>query len=247
MQPDVADRLRRINREFYQSFAAPFAATRRRLQPGAAAVLERLPRQASVVDLGCGSGEVARALHRRGHQGAYLGLDECAPLLEQARSAGLPQAEFATADLADPAWTASARPPCDWALAFAVLHHLPGPARRGFLAGVRSILAPEGFFAFSVWQFQHSERLTRRIVPWPSVGLDPSQVDAGDHLIDWRHGGSGLRYVHAFEAGELEDLARQTGFRWVERFESDGQGGRLGLYAVWSPDGGFEGTSGRQL
>ncbi len=247
MQPDVADRLRRINREFYQSFAAPFAATRRRLQPGAAAVLKRLPRQASVVDLGCGSGEVARALHRRGHQGAYLGLDECAPLLEQARSDGLPQAEFATADLADPAWTASARPPCDWALAFAVLHHLPGPARRGFLAGVRSILAPEGFFAFSVWQFQNSERLTRRIVPWPSVGLDPSQVDAGDHLIDWRHGGSGLRYVHAFEAGELDHLARQTGFRWVERFESYGQGGRLGLYAVWSPDGGSKGTSSRQL
>ncbi len=247
MQPDVADRLRRINREFYQSFAAPFAATRRRLQPGAAAMLERLPRQASVVDLGCGSGEVARALHRRGHRGDYLGLDECAPLLEQARTAGLPQAKFASADLADPAWTASVRPPCDWALAFAVLHHLPGPARRGFLAGVRSVLAPQGFFAFSVWQFLHSERLTRRIVPWASVGLDPSQVDAGDYLIDWRHGGRGLRYLHAFESGELEALARQTGFRWIERFESDGQGGRLGLYAVWSPDGGLEGASGRQL
>ncbi|MBM3120648.1 MAG: class I SAM-dependent methyltransferase [Chloroflexi bacterium] len=247
MQPDVADRLRRINREFYQSFAAPFAATRRRLQPGAAALLERLPRQASIIDLGCGSGEVARALRRRGHQGAYLGLDECAPLLEQARTAGLPQAEFAAADLADPAWTALARPPCDWAVAFSVLHHLPGPTRPGFLAGVRSVLAPEGFFAFSVWQFQHSERLTRRIVPWASVGLDPSQVDAGDHLIDWRHGGRGLRYVHAFDSAELEALARQTGFHWVERFESDGRGGRLGLYAVWSPDGGFEGALGRQL
>jgi len=247
MQPVVVDRLRRINREFYQSFAGPFAATRRRLQPGAAAVLERLPPQASIVDLGCGSGEVARALHRRRHQGAYLGLDECAPLLEQARAAGLPQAEFATADLADPAWTASTRPPYDWALAFAVLHHLPGPTRRGFLAGVRSVLAPEGFFAFSVWQFQHSERLLRRILPWPSVGLDPSQVDAGDHLIDWRHGGRGLRYVHAFEPGELEDLARQTGFRCVERFESDGQGGRLGLYALWAPDRGIEAPPSRQL
>ena len=132
-------------------------------------------------------------------------------------------------------------------LALAVLHHLPGPARPGFLGGVRTILAPRGTFAFSVWQFQHSERLRRRIVPWPAVGLDPSQVDPGDHLIDWRHGGRGLRYVHAFEPGELEDLARQTGFRWVERFESDGQGGSLGLYAVWSPDGGSEAPSGRQL
>jgi SAM-dependent methyltransferase len=247
MQPDVADRLRRLNREFYQAFAEPFAATRRRLQPGAAAVLGRLPRQASILDLGCGSGEVARALHRRGHHGVYLGLDECAPLLEQARAAGAPPAEFATVDLAEPGWTAACRPPYDWVLAFAVLHHLPGTARHSFLDGVRAVLAPGGFFAFSVWQFQHSERLLRRIVPWSSVGIDPSQLDAGDHLLDWRHGGRGLRYVHAFEIGELEALARQTGFRWVDRFESDGQGGRLGLYAVWSPDRASEARSGAQL
>lgn len=247
MQPDVADRLRRLNREFYQSFAGPFAATRRRLQPGAAAVLARVPPQASILDLGCGSGEAARALQRRGHQGAYRGLDECAPLLEQARASGLPQAEFASADLAGPNWTAASQRPYDWVLAFAVLHHLPGPARHAFLAGVRSVLGPQGSFALSVWQFQHSERLLRRIVPWSAVGLDAAQVDPGDYLLDWRHGGRGLRYVHAFEPRELEGLAQQAGFRVVERFESDGQGGRLGLYSVWSHDRAVEASGGTQL
>lgn len=234
MQPDVAERLRRINREFYQAFAGPFASTRRRLQPGAAAIAGRLPSQAGVLDLGCGSGELARTLHRSGHAGAYLGLDQCAPLLEAARRASLPQAEFQLADLADPHWTRLTRPPYDWVLSLAVLHHLPEPDRRPFLQAVRSVMAPHGSLAVSVWQFHHSPRLMNRTVPWASVGLDPAQVEPGDYLIDWRHGGVGLRYVHAFDEAELRRLAQEVGFQWAERFESDGQAGRLGLYAIWS-------------
>lgn len=234
MQPDVAERLRRINREFYQAFAGPFAATRRRLQPGAAAIAGRLPSQAGVLDLGCGSGEVANALHRSRHSGAYLGLDQCAPLLEAARRGSLPQAEFVLADLADPGWTGLTHPPYDWVLSFAVLHHLPEPDRRPFLQAVRSVMAPQASLAISVWQFHHSPRLLRRSLPWTMVGLDPSQVEPGDHLMDWRHGGLGLRYVHAFDEAELQALALDAGFHWVERFESDGQAGRLGLYAIWS-------------
>jgi hypothetical protein len=58
-------------------------------------------------------------------------------------------------------------------------------------------------------------------------------VDAGDYLLDWRQGGSGLRYVHHFDEAELSALAATTGFRVLETFYSDGEGGRLGLYQVW--------------
>lgn len=235
MHPAVAERLRQVNREFYQAFAEPFAQTRRRLQPGAAEAVRRLLPQAGVLDLGCGSGEVARALARRNHRGAYLGMDQCAALLDKARGCGLPQAVFVQADLADPDWTRLTHPPYSHAVAFAVLHHLPGETRARSLAGVRAVLAPDGAFVFSVWQFQYSERLRRRIVPWETIGLDASQVDEGDFLIDWRHGGHGLRYVHAVDEGELEALARQTGFRVVDSYEADGQGGRLGRYSIWSP------------
>ncbi len=235
MHPAVAEHLRQVNREFYQAFAVPFSQTRRRLQPGAAEAVRRLPSDAAVLDLGCGSGEVPRALGRRGHHGAYLGIDQCAALLDEAHRNGLPQAAFVQADLTDPEWARLTHPPYTHALAFAVLHHLPGEARARFLAGVRAVLAANGAFLFSVWQFQNSERLRRRIVPWETIGLDASQVDTGDVLIDWRHGGHGLRYVHAFGEGELEVLARQTGFRGVESYEADGQGGRLGRYSIWAP------------
>jgi len=237
MHAEVAERLLRVNREFYQSFARPFAETRRRLQPGAAATIRELPPLASVLDLGCGSGEVARALARRGHRGVYLGIDQCEALLDEARRSDLPQAEFLLADLASPGWSAMTHPPYECALAFALLHHLPGADRRAEFAGsIRGLLDPHGLFVFSVWQFQTSERLRRRIVPWQTIGLEDSQVDPGDHLLDWRHGGRGLRYVHAFEGAELERLARQSGFHQVRTYSADGQGGRLGRYEVWSPD-----------
>jgi SAM-dependent methyltransferase len=236
MQAAVADRLLQVNREFYQAFARPFAETRRRLQPGAAELVRGLPPGASVLDLGCGSGEVPRALARRRHRGAYLGIDQCQDLLDQARRCELPQAAFVHADLAATGWPGQAHPPYEYALAFAVLHHLPGEGRRReFALTVRDLLGPQGLFAFSVWQFQTSERLRRRIVPWETIGLDAAQVDPGDFLLDWRHGGRGLRYVHAFEEDELAALATEAGFRVVRSYLADGQGGRLGRYEVWTP------------
>jgi tRNA (uracil-5-)-methyltransferase TRM9 len=235
MHAEIAERLLQVNRGFYQSFARPFAQTRRRLQPGTAQAVRELPLPAAVLDLGCGSGEVARALARCGHRGAYLGLDQCGALLEEARSSGLAQAEFLQADLADPGWPDLTHPPYAYALAFAVLHHLPGADRRAaFATSVRRLLEPQGVFVFSVWQFQTSERLRRRIVPWESIGLEDTQVDPGDHLLDWRHGGRGLRYVHSFEDSELDSLARGAGFHRMRTYLADGQGGRLGRYEVWS-------------
>jgi hypothetical protein len=74
-----------------------------------------------------------------------------------------------------------------------------------------------------------------RIQPWEKVGLTTSQVDPGDYLLDWRHGGYGLRYVHHFSETELDQLAVASGFDILETFNSDGEGGKLGLYQVWAP------------
>jgi len=62
MRQDVASLLLRINLEFYQTFAGPFAATRRRLQPGVVRALRSVQSEASVLDLGCGAAELARGL-----------------------------------------------------------------------------------------------------------------------------------------------------------------------------------------
>jgi SAM-dependent methyltransferase len=118
--------------------------------------------------------------------------------------------------------------------ALAVLHHIPGRARRlALLKQVRGQLAAGGRFVHSNWQFLNSARLRERVQPWEAAGLGDEDVAARDYLLDWRRDGAGLRYVHHFSEPELAELAVASGFQVVETFRSDGETGDLGLYGVW--------------
>ena len=119
-----------------------------------------------------------------------------------------------------PSWDASLSASShDVVYAFAVLHHIPGEEiRLRLLRKIDRLLKPGGRFIPSNWQFLNSDRLKARIQDWKKAGLSPSRVDEGDYLLDWRAGGSGLRYVHHFSEVELDELAARTGFRVVELF-----------------------------
>jgi len=236
-----------LNKQFYQTFAGAFAATRRRIQPGVRRILDGLPLDAQLLDLGCGSGEVAGELVRRGFNGLYTGLDFSPNLLEEARR-NLPRAGaapgsfvFQTADLGQLGWSGFAgEQRFDILLAFALLHHLPGEElRRQVLSEAKKLFAAGGHhrqqLVFSVWQFMRSPRLAGRVIPWERVGLSQDQVDPGDYLLDWRAGGVGLRYVHLFSEEELQALAQTCGYRMEGEFTSDGKEGDLSLYQVWEP------------
>jgi tRNA (uracil-5-)-methyltransferase TRM9 len=226
-----------LNRRFYQNFAGQFSKTRQRLQPGVLKILPRIPAGASILELGCGNGELARALGRKGHTGGYVGLDFSEELLEEARkntTARLP-AQFVHANLVDPHWK-DGLPirSFDFVLAFAVLHHIPGMANRlQILQGAHALLSYGGQLVHSEWQFLNSPRLAARVQPWEMAGLSGEDVDPGDYLLDWRRGGLGFRYVHLFTGEELLDLAAGSGFTIIDTFTSDGDTGNLGLYQVW--------------
>src|SRR5512143_2011429 len=151
MDSVTAARLIELNRDFYSRFGGAFSATRGRLQPGVLRILRSLRGDESVLDLGCGNGELARELARRGHRGPYLGLDFSLPLLHDARS-GLKDlnARFLQADLTHPLDTTGFLAGAErWSLitCFAVLHHIPGEAARlDVLRAVRKLLAAEGHF-----------------------------------------------------------------------------------------------------
>jgi SAM-dependent methyltransferase len=229
-------RLLAVNREFYQAFAAAYAETRRRPQPGVLQALRRIAPEAGVLDLGCGSGLVAQALWQLGHRGRYAGVDASRPLLDVARrTAPNPGATFHLADFSHVGWSHGLPGSFDVALAFALLHHVPSAAlRERFLAEARDCLAPGGLLMLSVWDFLQVRRWDRRLVPWSQIGLDEGDLETGDYLLDWRHRGRALRYVHRFTQPELEALAGAVGMRVVETFRSDGEGGQQGLYQVWA-------------
>lgn len=241
MDAEVAQRLIALNHGFYQSFAEAFSETRGRLQPGVLRVLENVPPESKILDLGCGNGEVAAELARRGHQGRYVGLDFSEELLAFARrrgGGGGLKATFVRADLTSSDWAGDAvfkGEAFDFVFAFAALHHIPSrELRLQFLVQVHELLAPDGRFIHSNWQFLNSTRLKERIQLWEAAGLSEKDVDEGDYLLDWRREGSGLRYVHHFNEKELARLAKATGFEVVEIFNSDGETGNLGLYQVWA-------------
>ncbi len=237
MDLNAAARLIALNRRFYQTFSADFAQTRERLQPGATRIASRIPPDARLLDLGCGSGPLAKYLLSERSPRLYLGLDLSLRLLEYARG-GIArkgeEARFVCADLSAGALPLRSSERFGWAFLFAVLHHLPGEALRlRTCREVHRLLVPGGRLALSNWQFSRSERLRRRIVPWEDIGLSANDVDPGDALLDWRRGGRGLRYVHQIDEAERLRLCERAGFREVEYFASDGEGGNLSDYAVW--------------
>jgi len=215
------------------------------VQPGILRAVLRLPRAGRWLDLGCGSGELARHLAQTGFTGSYLGLDASAELLDEAPRDLPPSTNFSAAfqqaDLAGPDWmTGLDLTAFDIISCFAVLHHLPGvELRAGVLQRARLLLTDGGYFVHSVWQFQHSPRLLARVQSWENIGLPGAELEAGDSLLDWRFAlpgqaeQVGLRYVHRFSSDELATLAFNCGFSVSEEYESDGEGGRLGLYQIW--------------
>ena len=240
MNSSTAQRLIKINREFYDHFGESFSATRQRLQPGVKKILGTIQADVSVLDLGCGNGNFLRELSRRGHKANLLGVDFSLPLLRDAESQ--PEefsARFLEIDITKLSVISNqSLIPDNWSLitAFAMLHHIPSTEMRlDILRTVRKLLKADGRLILSNWQFLNSEKLKSRIQAWDKVGIVDSDLDAGDYLLDWRSGGEGLRYAHHFTVQELLALAEQAKMRVIDSFSSDGDGGNLGLYQVWSP------------
>ena len=249
MKEEVRQQLIQLNRDFYETFAGAFAATRRRIQPGVRRVLEEVPKKGKWLDLGCGSGQLALEWVKQKRKGSYAGLDFSAGLLAEAEEASMSvsiprglKLSFAQADLTTQGWTEDLKKEYfDGALAFAVLHHIPGEDQRvALLRQVSGLIKPGGKFIHSEWQFQFSEKLMARRMPWEFMGLTNEDMEPGDTLMDWRYAlpgqaeKVGYRYVHLFTRAELAELADRAGFEIDEEFESDGEGGRLGIYQKWA-------------
>ena len=245
MHSDIQAQLLTLNRHFYTIVGADFDRTRQGLPSGMVQLAARLQRPGTaqrLLDAGCGNGRLARALAQAGVQGAYLGIDADAGLLqvagEQARDLPGLAVEFRATDLATPGWqqAVSDRAPFDAVISLAVLHHFPGLAlRQRLVADLASLLAPGGVLALSTWQFLAAERIADKVVPWSTLGLDPADVEPGDALLPWNQGAHALRYVHHLDLPEIEALAAATNLRIQDTWQADGKEGNLSLYVLLTP------------
>ncbi len=243
MQKAVQDQLIQLNKHFYEAFASSFSTTRAKLQKGVKRLAETIPSEASVLDLGCGNGNFLKYLLSLGFSGNYMGLDFSSELLAVAKESNPSTREvnitFNEVDLTKPNWVKLLNNHrFDTITAFAVLHHIPNSElRHKLIEQVYSFLSPDGHFLFSVWQFNNSPRLCKRILSWNQIGLSKEDVDETDALLDWRaeikNDQFGLRYCHLFSEEELTKLRISCQFVLEDHFLSDGREGNLALYQVW--------------
>jgi SAM-dependent methyltransferase len=125
--------------------------------PARSAVLGRLfgrrpadPRQARVLELGCGSGSNLLTLAARFPGSRFLGLDFSGPDIAAAREvaaeAGLTNVEFQPADLL--AWTPPGQQ-FDYVIAYGLFSWVPDEVKARTLELARACLAPQGIACFS--------------------------------------------------------------------------------------------------
>jgi SAM-dependent methyltransferase len=233
--------LQRLSQVFYRVNAAGFDAKRSRPWRGWDRALAGLPPHTPlrVLDLGCGNGRLLGYLgHHREGRIEYLGVDECVPLLDAARSrypnAYLHAAQLIGAD-GDPRVPQGSY---DLVALMGVLHHIAGEqARHALVQAALARVAPRGLLVMTVWRFANDPRLAKRVVSWSSPEalassqLDRAQLEPGDALLRWGDDLQALRYCHSASSQEIE--------RWtsmapgpVERFFEDGESGELNEYIV---------------
>lgn len=240
MQPEMVEKLLRLNQEFYATYAQSFAATRHSVQPGVQRLLPEILRAKMTLDLGCGNGNLAELLKSEGYCGSYVGVDENAYFLEQAAAATQDAVcgsyVFRQGSLANFDWL-HVVDEADVICSFATLHHLPGEdMHQQLFSSISSKLSPKGHFFLSCWQVLGNERLKKRLIPWKPISVENECLGENDLLMDWRADPGKpvkLRYVHHFSPTELRTLGESQGLVLEEEFFSDGKEGNLGLYQVW--------------
>jgi 2-polyprenyl-3-methyl-5-hydroxy-6-metoxy-1,4-benzoquinol methylase len=231
MDERVAQELLALNHRFYQRFAAPFASSRSRPQPGYSELLKWLPQPCKrLLDVGCGDGRLERFIRERRVIDEYVGVDFSSELLEMASADG--SGVFKQRDLSAPGSLRDTGA-FDAIACLATLQHIPGRERRQRLVvEMAQHLKPEGRVLLSNWQFLESERQRSKLAEWSQMGLHDADVEPGDYLMTWRREGFGLRYVSYIDSSEILALATKAGLVVLHEFRSDGREGNLNLYTI---------------
>ena len=232
MKEEIIHELLKINQEFYDQFARSFARSRAPSEPGLEVIIDRISSGDRVLDLGCGHGRIASLLPPGV---AYTGMDFSAEMLAEAvkRIANKIQATFVIGNLTDEVWPEIVTDiSYNWVFMRAVLHHIPSyPNRRRLIIKAAQRLTLDGTLVLANWQFLNVKRLQKRLIPWSQLNLQPTDVEPGDYLLDWKRDGYGIRYVHLIDEAETQKLAQDAGLTLHNLYFADGHTNNLTLYA----------------
>lgn len=237
MDAQIIQRLNDINRQFYATIAHDFDETRGKAWAGWEILMSHIPKPSHpyhILDVGCGNGRFGVFVaHQWGRNRViYYGIDNNADLLDIARHA------LSASNITHNLWlhdivadSIPFEPIYDLVVAFGVVHHIPSLANRiATLKRWSDAVKPGGYLAFACWRFYEFDRFRQRIHPWDADLAD--QVEAGDHLLDWRRGATALRYCHYVDDDEHEMLIRATHLQTIADYRADGFTNTVNRYTL---------------
>ncbi len=221
-----------LTTDFYRRVSTSFSATRQSAWTGWCELCDRLSLDASprlrVLDVACGNLRFERFLCERVPSVETWAYDNCEELVGECPT----QVHYTCADVAQALLAGSdplhSAPPCDLAVAFGFMHHLPLEEQRlALLRLLGSHTRKCGKVVVTFWQFADDERLRAKARPAPGGG-------AHDYLLGWQDEPDVWRFCHHATEEEVDRLVARTSdqMRELARFSADGRSGRLNRYVV---------------
>ncbi len=268
-----------LNNRFYTRQAASFSRSRQTAWAGWARIAEILRQQpwmgegrdVTLFDLACGNCRFERFVAGEFPQTSwdFFALDACEELLREGVEAlaadvgegdgGRISVQTRTLDILQTLLDTEAAepdlgvPPCDLAVSFGFLHHVPTQELRAqVLHLLLEQVEPGGLVAVTLWRPLRSESLARKaeeVYPAAIESLqrlepvfDAAQLEEGDCFLGWGEGSEeeapddegAYRYCHHFSDAEVEELIEDAHpVELIERFDADGRGGNLNTYLIF--------------
>ena len=258
MDRDFVASLVELNNDFYRKVADSFSATRQAPWPGWQRVFDaasageggRADEPYRVLDLACGNMRFERFF-----QDAWSACGAAAPLefypVDACRDLAGDDSSFIQLDILGALMGDSVpvplAPPCDLAVCFGFMHHVPS---RGLRLAVLDLLAnavkPGGLISISFWAFMNDPKLAAKAaqaealaqVAWPFHAYDLALLEPGDHLLGWQQDPGAYRYCHHFDDVQIDDLlaahnaASPVYLQELDRYDSDGRSHNLNRYVL---------------
>lgn len=241
-----------LNHDFYEKIGFDFHESRNHYWPGWNLLKDELVEQisnnpqASIVDLGCGSGRFALFLAEflsetfSDLSWRYLGIDSSPKLLNIAKkeTRGLKNTKNITFEILDlVSWLYGnpkvklTKDTAQIIVCFGFTHHLPDSnIRHNFLKVLTDQVPKNGLICVSFWQFMNEERFANKVVSPAVAGIDQSSLEENDFILDWQRGQKALRYCHFWSDEEIFLAVKNSGLKIINDFKADSKSGQANRY-----------------
>ncbi len=214
----------------YNLIAQDFTRTRNFLPEDIKKLGEHTIPGDKILDSGCGNGRLFDALKDKNVD--YFGVDISEKLIAIAKR-NYPKAKFFVSDFLNLPFPANF---FGTVYSISVLHHIPcREFRLQYLKETRRILRQEGILVLRVWDFWKRKEGWELIFKYIFLKLiGKAKLDFFDVFLPWKNSeGKTLveRYFHCFTKRELENLAKEAGFKIKESWRA-GREKRANIYLI---------------